>query len=387
MKKYLEDYCVGCGLCKAVDNTELVIDKKGYLHPQNGNNDFLEKVCPASGIQLKEMDMDKIWGREQGVYIGWSNDAYVRQQASSGGTITEITSYLIEHHIVDGIIHVAKNCSNPTKTEVHISTSREELMKRCGSRYAISHPLSELDKIDCSKRYAFVGKPCDVTALNNYLNIHTEMRNVIIYLISFFCAGLPSIDAQKNLINRLGCDKKVVDLRYRGNGWPGYTTIVDSDGKSYQLDYGTSWGGILGRDIMKACRFCMDGVGEMADISCGDAWFITEDNKPDFSEHDGRNVVFARTSKGKELLSQMKDEGSLHLEKFDDYEDKLKIIQKYQYERKATMKTKMMAMKLFMRKTPKYSLSKMNIWASQIERCKKRKIFTGTIKRIIKGKM
>lgn len=387
MKKYLKDYCVGCGLCKAVDNTELAMDKKGYLHPVNGNDEFLEKVCPASGTQLKKMDLNKIWGQEKGVYIGWSNDARVRQQASSGGTITEITSYLVENKIVDGIIHITKNSSEPTKTEVCISTSREELINRCGSRYAISTPLGELDKIDYSKKYAFVGKPCDITALNNYMNIHREMRDVIVYLISFFCAGLPSIDAQKNLIQKLGCDKKVIDLKYRGNGWPGYTIAIDNNGSSYQLDYGTAWGRILGRDIMKACRFCMDGIGEMADISCGDAWFITKENKPDFSEHDGRNVIFARTEKGQNLLSQMRDDNSLHLENFSDYEDKLKIIQTYQYERKTTMKAKLLAMKLFMKTTPNYPLEKMDNLAKQIESDKKRKIFIGMIKRIIKGKV
>lgn len=387
MKKYIQEYCVGCGLCKSIDNTELRLDKKGYFYPTNGNDELLEKICPASGEQLKDMDLNKIWGREEGVFIGWSNDTVVRQQASSGGVITEITSYLLEKKIVDGIIHVTKEASNPTKTEICISCTRDELLSRCGSRYAISSPLAEMDKLDASKKYAFVGKPCDVTALTNYMRINARMREVVPYTISFFCAGLPSAAAQKNLIQRLGCEKKVVDLRYRGNGWPGYTTAIDENGESYQLDYDTSWGHILGRDIMKACRFCLDGIGEMADISCGDAWHITNENKPDFTEHDGRNVVFARTEKGKNLLMQMQQENSIHLEEFADYEEKLKIIQTYQYERKATMKAKLMGMRCFLKKTPKYPLKQMDTLDCQISKDKKKKIFVGTIKRVIKGKM
>ena len=96
----------------------------------------------------------------------------------------------------------------------------------------------------------------------------------------------------------MGCDGKIKSLRYRGDGWPGYATATQYDGKVFKMDYNTSWGQILGRDIMKMCRFCLDGIGEMADISCCDAWYLTNDNKPDFSEADGRNAVFCRSKLG-----------------------------------------------------------------------------------------
>ena len=49
--------------------------------------------------------------------------------------------------------------------------------------------------------------------------------------MSFFCAGLPSIDAQKKLLEEMGCNSRVVSLRYRGNGWPGYATANLENGK------------------------------------------------------------------------------------------------------------------------------------------------------------
>lgn len=43
----------------------------------------------------------------------------------------------------------------------------------------------------------------------------------------------------------------------------------------------------------------------MADISCGDAWYLTQEGKPDFSEHEGCNVVFVRSSAGEDVLNRM----------------------------------------------------------------------------------
>ena len=134
-----------------------------------------------------------------------------------------------------------------------------------------------------NKKYAFIGKPCDVTVLKNFQKLNPIIAEMIPITMSFFCAGLPRIDAQKKLLEEMGCNGRVVSLRYRGNGWPGYATVNLENGKQCKMDYNTSWGKILGRDIMKMCRFCLDGIGEMADIACCDVWYLTEDNKPNFT--------------------------------------------------------------------------------------------------------
>lgn len=186
MKRYLEEYCTGCGLCAAFGQAECYSDEKGFTHPKTGDEIWLSKVCPSGGKQQSLMEFDKIWGRSKGVYYGWSTDKQVRQLASSGGVITEITSWLLDNHRVDGIIHTCADENDPTRTISCISTSRKALIARSGSRYSISHPLQILANLDTSKKYAFVGKPCDVAALNNYMSISPELKNVILYTISFF---------------------------------------------------------------------------------------------------------------------------------------------------------------------------------------------------------
>lgn len=55
---------------------------------------------------------------------------------------------------------------------------------------------------------------------------------------------------------------------------------------------------------MKMCRFCLDGIGEMADIACCNAWYLTEDDKSNFIEADGRNKIICRSKQGVEIVQE-----------------------------------------------------------------------------------
>lgn len=384
MKRYLKEYCVGCGLCKAMKKAELVTDSKGFRHPASGDVAWLEKVCPAAGQQQSRMNKNEIWGRFQTVYYGWSNDPGIRQSASSGGILTEVAVYLIKNKIVDGVIQVEADKECPTKTKTVISYKESEIKARCGSRYSISSPLEIMDKLETNKRYAFIGKPCDVTAIQNYIEMDPQFRKMIYITLSFLCAGLPSLEAQEKLLHTLNCtDCKT--LIYRGNGWPGYTTVSDQNGKIFQLEYETAWGKILGRDIMKMCRFCLDGIGESADISCGDAWYLKEDGRPDFSEHDGRNIIFARTEIGKQLLEKMAQEGVISINAVDTSD--FSNIQKYQYQRRTTMAAKFAAMRVLLKPLPKYTGKFLSSYGKYANFSLKKSIFLGTGKRALLKKI
>lgn len=385
MNKY-QKYCTGCGLCEACHKYKLVQDEKGFLHPSS-NDKLLEKICPISGIHTSLLDSNNIWGRSKAVYLGWSNNTQTRYKASSGGVLTETACYLLSSGKVDAIIHIGEDKENPIKTRVFFSRTPEDVKAHSGSRYCISSPLLDLDKLDENKKYAFIGKPCDVVVLRNYMEINQRLKENIPYLLSFFCMGLPSDNAQQKLLNRLKCENCCKSLEYRGNGWPGFATAIDDNGNTHSITYDESWGQILGRDLMPACKFCIDGIGEMADISCGDAWYISRDNIPDFSEHEGRNVVFARTNKGKDLLDEMKRQDIVSLETYENYEVELPVIQKSQWNRRREMRDRILTMKLFNKEYPSYNAKLLNSFAQSLSLMQKIRIFLSTSKRILKGKM
>lgn len=383
----IKEYCVGCGLCASVDGQVLKVDNRGFYYPMDTDSLLLKKVCPVSGIHTYCMDKQNIWGRSEKVYIGWSNDELLRSKASSGGVLTELAAYALEKKYVDVVMHTEVDSTYPTKTVTTFSNSREQLEKKCGSRYSISHPLDKIGELDKSKRYLFIGKPCDVIVLRNYLELNPDMKQVIPYMFSFFCAGLPSVDAQKKLLLKMGTSvDECQSLKYRGDGWPGYATAINFDNKVFKMEYREAWGKTLGRDIMKACRVCLDGIGEMADISCGDVWYMNADQTPDFGEHEGRNVIFSRTVAGTELISNAIKDKVIHVEKFPEYDEYLKKIQKYQYERKATMRVKLLVLKILGKSVPTYDSNVMKQFSKTIDKKKQWRIAAGTLKRAFKGK-
>lgn len=386
-------YCIGCGICKSIKGIEFEENGKGYLVPKLKERnkdciDFCNKVCPIGKESFSKLQSGSIWGGTKDIFLSYSNDDDIRYRASTGGVLTTIAIYLLDTKKVDYIIQTRASKSNPIKNETFISSNKDDILSCLGSRYGISSPLMNLlENIDMNKKYAFIGKPCDVAALQNYMEVNTSLRENIIYTFSFFCAGMPSDAANEKLLNKLNSNiDDCISLRYRGNGWPGVVESISKNGSINELEYEYAWGQILGRDIHPFCRFCMDGIGERADISCGDAWKLTEKSMPDFNESKGENVVFARTVAGLKLLDDMNKSEYLTTTHFGDI-SKLYSMQKYQVDRKTTMVAKILACKLLFRIHPPYRLRKLKTYSGNTTLKRYTKVFIGSIKRIILNKM
>lgn len=385
-----KEYCIGCGLCKSELHADMKKNAKGFWFPNLQKNEkterFLEHVCPIADNCLNEQNID-IWGPYIHAYAGYSTDVSIRKKASSGGVLTGIALYLLESGKVDGIIQVTADKENPVETVVQVSTTAEQVLACCGSRYSISSPWLHLSEcMEPGKTYAAIGKPCDIRAVRR-LQAYNDSYQPIKYLLSFFCAGLPSKDANAKLLATLGCKEKACkSLTYRGNGWPGTVTAIDEEKNTYQMEYSQAWGGILGRDIHPYCRICFDGIGECADIACGDGWYMDVQGNPDFTEHPGRNVIFSRTQIGEELLREAKENEKISLSDWENI-GALRKIQNYQYTRKATMRAKKLAYRILLRKFPEYDKSLLKNYATMVPVKKRMKIFLGTAKRIVQKRI
>src|SRR5258708_16493215 len=113
--------------------------------------------------------------------------------------------------------------------------------------------------------------------------------------LTFFCAGTPSTRGTLDLLSSLGvAPDQVGAVRYRGNGWPGKFSVTSRDGTNAKsMSYPDSWGRLAGYRPLR-CHLCPDGLGQSADISCGDAWERFTDT-PD----PGRSIVIVRTERGR----------------------------------------------------------------------------------------
>ena len=392
-EKYYHDYCAGCGLCcEVAEGASMKMEEDGFYYPDKFSKDVLEvcrRVCPVNGRELEDMSRSEIWGGYKGKYLGWSTDKDIRYMASSGGVLTALCKYILEKKLADGIIQFAQSRENVTLGKVSCTTDVQELIDRCGSRYCSSMPFSGLKRfLEDDKHYVFVGKPCDIRILHNYIEDHKELKDKFVYTLSFFCAGAPSEKANLSLLKKLNCPDKsqCTKLQYRGNGWPGYATAWSEQGETGRIDYRSCWRDTLGRDIRRMCRFCVDGVGELADVSCGDAWYLLPDGEPDCSEHEGRNFIFSRSDKGDSLVKEAFKAGYIFIDDNASLE-KLRQAQKYQFMRKAAMKHRLRGLKAAFRKAPAYPSNFFDEYDRMIDNNKKLHIFYGTWKRVMQGKI
>ena len=74
-----------------------------------------------------------------------------------------------------------------------------------------------------------------------------------------------------------------------------------------------------------------------------------------------------------------------YLFEFNDLKQ-LKAMQKYQFERKATMLEKIIALRMMFRTSPEYSIFRLRNFHIGISIKRRIRLFVGSIKRIIKGK-
>lgn len=379
----LMKYCCGCGLCSGFVHGKP--NDEGFYRPDSiaGVKNFDFSCCYVSTMVITPGV--SFWGPVQAAYYAWSADPATRYRASSGGVLTEISRYVLDRQLVDEVVHIKVDDRVPIATVVHHSSSPEDVMSGCGSRYAPSASLEGLfDNLESDKRYAVIAKPCDIRVLREYIRANCAYQSKFPYLISFFCGGTPSMSANASLLSAMGCGlEEVTSLDYRGMGWPGRTRCTSRDGSLSEMDYEQSWGTILGRDLQEVCRFCWEGTGEAADICCGDGWEIV-DGLPSFGEAEGRNVVLARTVEGKTLLRAMSESRVISVEAIEDI-GILPSIQPGQFMRKASMFSRVLAMRLLGRRTPGYDLRVLARYARLLGPARNLRMFAGTVRRVLRG--
>jgi coenzyme F420 hydrogenase subunit beta len=322
--------CSGCGICSVVEPqryTMVDLDAFGVrpqviqqAAPSTGQ---AFKACPGHSLEQKvTADPDLInelrdcWGPVYGVWEGYAADEAIRFRGSSGGAATALSLYGLEQENAGGVVQIKANDTNPLISEPAISTTREALLNGAGSRYAPADPCSAIASLPDGAQAIFVGKPCDVAAVKKWEGLGHNSGKISV-TIGFFCAGTPSTEGNRRLLQKMGIkdNKKLLNLKFRGLGWPGTWRAEYSDDSggthSAELSYAESWG-FLQRHRQWRCYICPDHTSEFADIAVGDPWY----RKVTVGEH-GKSLIVARTRKGLEYLMNAERKGYIVLETKD----------------------------------------------------------------------
>ena len=312
--------CCGCGACAYLspDEVELVdtleYGRRPLLRrdpPRDPRTAEAFAACP--GIRLEHTfdrrdpalipELLDGWGPVREVWEGYAADDEIRFAGSSGGVASALALFCIERLGFHGVLHIAARPDVPYLNHTVMSTTRAEILARTGSRYSPASPCDGLDLIEQAPApCVFIGKPCDVAALQAARRLRPDLDRKVGLTIAIFCAGTPTTRATLGLLRQLGVSdlSMVESIRYRGNGWPGkfVVRLINGDGRVHECStsYESSWG-LLANDKQWRCHLCPDHTGEFADITVGDPWYrLPQSGEP------GRSLIIGRAAACQRLL-------------------------------------------------------------------------------------
>ena len=343
--------CIGCGLCQSVagpDSVKVTQTTTGYERPvvvgdlDHETVDQIYDTCPGTRIDGlpdrlvdDETRIDNVWGPWRRMVRSWASDPEVRFEGSTGGVLSALARYLLSSKRVDFILHAKTAAYEPTFGERHLSFTDADVMEAAGSRYGPTAPLIDVgDVLDRGQPFAFIGKPCDVSALRNYARHDARVDELVNYWLVMVCGGFMPPASMEEFLERIDIKRDdVTSLRYRGRGCPGPTRVETAAGAT-EMHYLDMWGEDETQwHLPFRCKICPDGIGEAADIAAADTWLGGAPTREGSIDDPGTNAIIARTAVGLELMEAAERDGALTIE-YDITPDELSLYQPHQMRKK-----------------------------------------------------
>ena len=323
--------CIGCGLCQSItgkDYIKISMSSKGRLEPKEikkiSSKTFnkILNVCPGvivEGLPKELVDKntkyDLLWGYYLSLFYAWSTDKKIRYESSTGGLLNGLSLYLLDTNKVNFILHTATNPEKPMRSVSRFSYNKDDLLNANScSRYGPASPLDKFyEALDLNQPFAFVGKPCDISAIRQLSKTDERVNKLCKYLLTLVCGGSTEFTKSQDFIESFKVkEDELTIFRYRGFGNPGKMYIKTYDGREYDKEYNSFWGEESTWRVHFRCKICPDAIGESSDIAALDTW---KGGSPK-GEDEGFNAAIVRTTNGLDLLNEAIKAG--YIKKGDD---------------------------------------------------------------------
>jgi coenzyme F420 hydrogenase subunit beta len=301
--------------------------KKGRYVPQLDKGrcnrcGLCHEACPGHGVDFEGLSValfgdipeDTAVGRYLGCYVGHAMDRGVRYNGASGGIVSSLLIFALQEGLIDGALVTRMRRDDPLTPEPFIARTREEILSAAGSKYcpvATNTVIQEV--LDSDDRIAVVGLPCHIQGFRKAERCIPKLAKQVRYRISLACSLNFSFRGTERFIENLGIASDSVEVfQYRGRGWPGSVLIRLNDGTKRTVPYPECYRQ-LGPYCLRRCTLCSDMLGELSDLTCGDAWV------PQIMRTDkaGSSFVVSRTSEAEELLESAASKGAVELSELE----------------------------------------------------------------------
>ena len=287
--------CTGCMAClnvckkdaisikETLQSVTAVIDENKCIHCG-----ACTRVCPNNQIVEKKAPI--AW------YQGWSTDQEIRKASSSGGLASEISrSFILGGGAVCSCVF------SKGKFIFEIADSVEQAQMFAGSKYVKSAPVmiyGEIqERLKKGQRVLFIGLPCQVAGVKNYI---PDMLKTHLYTIDLICHGTPSPVVLQRFIKDHGCDMEGLEsIKFRNGSSMG---LHANNGIRFSMSgtkdrYLISFlNAINYTDNCYQCQYATEK--RISDITLGDSW------GSDLGQEiwKGISLILVQSEKGREIL-------------------------------------------------------------------------------------
>jgi coenzyme F420 hydrogenase subunit beta len=279
-----QNICCNCGACVALDTSKKAFMRDDLLPNFSSISKDLPCLawdsCPGKGINYPELyrkhygstPANWLLGHYKNTRTGHSSDATVRNNASSGGIITQTLIHMLDNDIIDYAIVVQQGISHPEKSGVIITNKKEDILKASQSVYIPTPLLQILPKLE-EKRYAITCTPEQAAALRWLQHSDHEQAQKIKYVIGPYTGTAMYPGAIRAFLRSKGIkpDDTITSLKWRAGEWPGYLEISMQSGaviRSPKFYYNY----LIPFYVTQTSLQSIDFTNEFCDLSVGDAW-------------------------------------------------------------------------------------------------------------------
>lgn len=293
--------CSGCFACAnacPVGAIQMKPGKIGHLFPVISDKCIECYKC----IRTCPVNMPVELQRPSKTFAFWIKDDKEHTTSTSGGAAACFTNYILEN---GGTVYGCASLPYGIIEHIRID-KKEDAYKLKGSKYVHSHINGALklikDDLNNGKKVLFIGLPCQVAGLKNYIGKNSEC----LYTIDLICHGVPSQQVLFEYIKSLGIKREDVDVvAFRES--KGYYLSILSAGRSLyrkneckDLYYMAFNDNLCFRNSCFICRYSV--LERIGDLTIGDFWGLGKKVPFSHDSHGNVSVVLVNTPKGKYLM-------------------------------------------------------------------------------------
>ena len=237
----------------------------------------------------------------------WMKDESEHNSSTSGGAAACFTNYILEE---GGVVYGCASLPHGVIEHIRID-KKENAYKLKGSKYVHSH-INEIFKsirgdLKEGKSVLFVGCPCQVAGLKNYIGGKSEH----LYTIDLICHGVPSQKVLFEYIESLGIKRDEVSQVTFREAKGCYLTILSSGRNVYRkneckdLYYMAFNDNLCFRDSCFTCKYSVpERVG---DLTIVDFWGLGKKESFNYVTHGHVSVVLVNSDRGQYLMEGCAD--------------------------------------------------------------------------------